>query len=89
VERNLECDPFLLWIAELECDPKKTDQSQACKRVVNSDQNGKRKKIMKLAKLYMLNETYNAVEKYHGKDDEALRQKSFCSSYSIVSPLFQ
>jgi hypothetical protein len=28
---------------------------------------GKRKKIMKLAKLYMLNETYNAVEKRTGK----------------------
>jgi hypothetical protein len=23
VERNMECNPFLLWIAELECHPKK------------------------------------------------------------------
>jgi hypothetical protein len=29
LERNVEYIPFLLWIVELECDPKQPDRSQA------------------------------------------------------------
>jgi hypothetical protein len=39
VERNVECDPFLLWIAELDCDPKKPDRSQAWVGEMRSETN--------------------------------------------------
>jgi hypothetical protein len=45
VEWNVECDPFLFWIAELECHPKKSDRSQACPFAMQ---------VIFIAKLYMV-----------------------------------